>query len=199
MKKLNLALILMGCSLFHSYAQAGVFNIPEFVEQKSWQVGIEPEATFADGGSFSNTLKFTYGATPISNLQVGLGTGAGTLGFRVGSTYTFDFIPDIQGQIGAGLALQAYYYKLRSSIGQTEMTLYPYIHHEFTTTGPSSFDPYLALPLGVAFTDGTYHNIAQLVGGTYYKFTKNFGMNGELGVNLSGSDTYLSTGVTYRD
>jgi len=203
MKKLNIALILMGCSLFQTSftqkAQAGVFNIPEFVEKSSWSVGLEPEATFNSGGSFSNTLKFTYGIGSISNLQVGLGTGSGNLGFRTGATYTFDFIPDLDGQIGAGLALQMYYYKLQSAVGQTEMTLYPYLHKTFPSSGTTAWDPYIALPFGMALSDGTYHSIAQLVFGSYFQTSKNFGINGEVGMNMKGSDTYISGGITYRD
>ena len=203
MKKLNLSLILMGCILFTtsliSKAQAGVFNIPEFVDQKSWAVGLEPEATFSSGGSLSNTVKFTYGIASLSNLQVGLGTGTGTRGFRGGATYTFDFIPDLEGQIGAGVALQMYYYKLHTSLGQTEMTLYPYLHHQLANSSHTSFDPYLALPFGLALTDGTYRTISQLVVGSYFQTSKNFGINGELGMNLKGSDTYISGGISYRD
>ena len=203
MKKLNIALILMGCSLFSTtlthQAQAGVFNIPEFVEKSSWSVGLEPEATFSSGGSFSNTLKFTYGIASLSNLQVGLGTGSGNRGFRTGATYTFDFIPDLEGQIGAGLAFQMYYYKLQASVGQTEMTLYPYLHKQFSTGGISSWDPYIALPFGMALSAGAYHTISQLVFGSYFQTSKNFGVNGEVGMNMKGADTYISGGITYRD
>lgn len=187
----------MGCSLFHSYSQAGVFNIPEFVDESSWSVGLEPEATFSGGGSFSNTLKFTYGIASLSNLQVGLGTGTGTRGFRGGATYTFDFIPDLDGQIGAGLALQAYYFKMSNSVGETQMTLYPYIHNQFGNN--STFDPYIAVPFGMALRDGTYRTVAQLVMGSYFQTSQNFGINAELGLNMKGTDTYLSGGITYRD
>lgn len=198
MKKLNLSLILMGCSLFTT-AEAGVFNIPEFVDQSSWSVGLEPEATFSGGGSFSNTLKFTYGIASLSNLQIGLGTGTGTRGFRTGATYTFDFIPDLDGQIGAGLALQAYYFKMAGSIGETQLMVYPYIHNQFGNTGNTSTDPYIALPIGMALKDGTYRTVAQLVLGSYFQTSQNFGINAELGINMKGSDTYVSTGITYRD
>ncbi len=203
MENLNLSLILMGCSLLitstSQKAQAGVFNIPEFVEQKSWSVGLEPEATFSSGGSFSNTVKFTYGIASLSNLQVGLGTGTGTRGFRGGATYTFDFIPDLAGQIGAGIAFQMYHYKLQASVGQTEMTLYPYVHNQFETSGHSAFDPYIALPFGMALRDGTYRTITQIVVGSYFETSKNFGINAELGMNMKGADSYLSGGITYRD
>ena len=193
----------MGCILLNislsNQAKAGVFNIPEFVEQKSWSVGLEPEATFTSGGSFSNNVKFTYGIGPISNLQLGLGTGTGSRGFRGGATYTFDFIPDLENQIGAGVAFQMYHYKLQASVGQTEMTLYPYVHNQFGNSGNTSIDPYVALPFGLALNDGVYRTVSQLVFGSYFQTSKNFGVNAELGMNLKGTDTYLSGGITYRD
>jgi len=204
MKKLNFALFTLGLTTliqfagFTHSAQAGVFNIPQFVEPKSWSVGLEPEATFTSGGSFSNTLKFTYGAGNLSNVQIGLGTGSGTRGFRTGATYTLDFIPDLDGQIGAGLAFQLYYYKIRSTFGQTELTLYPYIHNQYENAN-IAIDPYVALPLGLALTDGAYRTVSQLVFGSYFKTSKNFGFNAEVGMNLKGADTYLSGGITYRD
>lgn len=203
MKNLNLSLILMGCGLltasFSNKAEAGVFNIPQFVEQSSWSVGLEPEATFSGGGSFSNTLKFTYGIADLSNLQIGLGTGTGTRGFRGGATYTFDFIPDLDGQIGAGVAFQMYHYKMQASVGETQMLLYPYLHNQFGNTGNTGMDPYVALPFGMALRDGTYRTISQLVVGSYFQTSRNFGFNAELGINLKGTDTYLAGGITYRD
>jgi hypothetical protein len=198
MKKINFVLALIGFTTLTTAAHAGVFNIPQFVEQKSWSVGLEPEATFTSGGSFSNTLKFTYGAGSLSNVQIGIGTGSGTRGFRTGATYTFDFIPDLDGQIGAGIAFQAYYYRIRATVGQTELTLYPYLHNQFESAN-IAIDPYLAVPFGLALSDGNYKTVSQLVLGSYFKTSRNFGFNTEVGMNLKGSDTYLSGGITYRD
>ncbi|MBC7397773.1 MAG: hypothetical protein H7333_10055, partial [Bdellovibrionales bacterium] len=90
MKTLLLSCILAITSLSHS-AQAGVFNIPEFVEYKSWAIGLEPEITLSAGPETQSSgiginVKFTYGITPLSNLQLGLGEGSGSKGFRAGGT-----------------------------------------------------------------------------------------------------------------
>ena len=205
---LSMKTSLLSCILFISAlqptARAGVFNIPEFVEYKSWAVGLEPEAILSAGPNTQTsgvgaTLKFTYGITPLSNLQFGLGEGSGSKGFRFGGTYTFDFIPDLEGQFGAGLALQSYYYKVKNASGQTEITIYPYMHKMFTSETGYMYDPYLALPFGLAFYNGNYGSIWQLVFGNYLKVSSNFGLNLELGLNLKDTDTYLSGGVTYRD
>ena len=185
-------------------AKAGVFNIPEFVEYKSWAVGIEPEVTLNTFGNtqssgVSFTAKFTYGITPLSNLQVGLGTGTESEGFRLGGTYTFDLIPDLEGQVGAGLAIQAYYFKIKDGFGETITSVYPYVHKMFTSTTGFRYDPYVALPYGLAFYDGSYRSTWQLVIGNYFKTSAHFGFNIELGMSLKDTDTYFSTGVTYHD
>ena len=208
MMKKKIRLILAICVLSPLFqgltAQAGFFNIPEFVDYQNWAVGLEPELTLSSPANTSNTgvalnVKFTYGITPLSNLQVGIGEGSGSKGFRLGGTYTFDFIPDLKGQIGAGLALQAYYYKLKGSYGQTETTLYPYLHHMIVAENGLAYDPYVAVPFGFAFFNNTYRSIFQLVVGTYVKASEHYGLNAEVGFNLKDTDTYLAVGMTYRD
>ncbi len=186
-------------------AFAGVFNIPQFVEFKSWAVGLEPEATLSTAGYSTHnsgialTAKFTYGMTPLSNLQVGVGSGSGNKEFRIGTTYAIDFIPDLEGQIGVGLAFQAYYYKLKESLSQTETTLYPYLHKMFTSDTGLKYDPYFAMPFGLAFNNGNYRSIWQGVFGVYFKPTSHYGLNAELGLNFKDTDTYVAGGITYRD
>jgi hypothetical protein len=184
---------------FSRSAQAGVFNLPQFVEFQSWAVGMEPEVTLTSGGGFATNFKFTYGITPLNNIQAIVGFGSGARGFRVGGAYTFDFIPDLEGQIGFGVYLQGVYYKLRGAVSSTEVTLTPYIHNAFETSSGTSFDPYIALPVGIDFILGTYNTIAQLVLGSYFPTSQHFGFNAELGLNLNQTDSYIAVGVTYRD
>ena len=201
--KITFFLFLLTICGLNGSARAGVFNIPEFVEYKSWEVGMEPEVTLSTYGNtsttgISDTAKFTYGITPLSNLQVGMGFGSGSEGFRLGGTYTFDFIPDLEGQLGAGLALQAYYYKLKGAYGQTETTLYPYLHKMFKNNG-FQYDPFVAMPIGLAFYNSNYRSIWQLAFGTNFKTSEHFILTGEIGINLKDTDTYISGGITYRD
>lgn len=211
MKTLISFLFLTLCSvsnLASNQAVAGVFNIPEFVEYKSWALGMEPEVTLSTYGNTNNsgiadTFKFTYGISPLSNLQVGMGEGSGSKGFRTGATYTFDFIPDLEGQLGAGLALQAYYYKLKGSYGQTEATIYPYLHKMIKNgaakESDAAYDPFIALPFGEAFYNSTYRSIWQLVVGASLKSSEHFAITGEIGISLKDTDSYISGGITYRD
>ena len=198
---LSLSLILF---LTPSRSRAGVFNIPEFIEYKSWAAGIEPEVTLSTYSNTQNsgvsfTGKFTYGITPLSNLQIGIGTGTESKGFRLGGTYTFDFIPDLEGQIGAGLALQVYYFKIKNGFGQTESTVYPYLHKMFMSTTGFQYDPYVALPFGLALYNGSYRSTWQFVFGNYFKTAPHYGFNLEMGLNLKDTDTYFSTGISYHD
>ncbi|NDG86236.1 MAG: hypothetical protein EBX52_14505 [Proteobacteria bacterium] len=195
--------LLAGVAIAASGARASVFTLPQFVEHKSWAVGFEPEVTLetsnpGGGAGVAMNTKFTYGIKPLSNLQIGIGPGSGEKSFRFGGAYTFDFIPDLQGQIGAGLAAQAYYFNLRSGSGKLEAQVFPYLHKMFPGNGVS-FDPYLAMPYGVSFVSGSAYGIWQLALGNYFKTSNHLGYNTELGLNLKNSDTYLSLGVTYRD
>jgi hypothetical protein len=117
----------------------------------------------------------------------------------VGGAYTFDFIPDLDGQLGAGIAVQGYYYKLSGSLSQTETTLIPYVHNSFKTDGGMDYDPYVALPIGLAFAAGTYRSIMQLALGSHFAVSSHFTFTTELGLNLKDTDSYISGGITYRD
>ncbi len=199
----TLFLVLGGLTCFFSSANAGVFNIPQFVEYKSWALGFEPEATLSTTSAASGTgvalnAKFTYGINPLSNLQIGFGPGSGNKGFRIGGAYSFDFIPDLAGQLGAGIAAQAYYFNLRNASGKIDTTAYPYIHKMFTSASGIKFDPFIAMPFGLSFAS-EIHSIWQLAMGSYVKTSEHVGVVGELGLNLGNTDTYLSFGVTYKD
>ncbi|MBU6153544.1 MAG: hypothetical protein KGP28_04510 [Bdellovibrionales bacterium] len=183
---------------------ASVFTIPQFVEYKSWAVGIEPEATLSSsargsGQGVAFNAKFTYGISPLSNLQIGLGPGSGNRTFRFGGTYSFDFIPDLSGQVGAGLATQAYYFNLRDQSGRTEILAYPYVHKRFTSSSGLEFDPFIAMPYGLAFVNGNYDSLWQLALGSFFKTSEHIGLNTELGLGLKNADTYLCFGISYQD
>lgn len=198
MKKIIAIATLLILSTLNQNAQAGVFNLTQFVDHQNWSVGIEPELTLSNGSGFATSAKFTYGLNMLSNLQVGVGTGSGAREFRVGGAYTLDFIPDLDGQMGFGIAAQAYYYKVRSNLAQTEVQLIPYLHNAFQFA-TQSIDPYLSLPSGLALIDGRYRSIVQVATGAYFKISDHLGYNLELGINVRNTDNYISGGVTYTN
>ncbi len=196
----SVKLSLICCILFGLAAQtarAGVFTLTQFVDQHQWSVGLEPEVTLGDNSGFGINAKFTYGLTPLSNLQVGIGPGSGTRQFRLGGAYTFDFLPDIDGQLGAGVALQGYIYKLQSGVTENDLSVIPYTHKSFKLQNGTAVDPFLALPLGMSFIDGTYKTTSQFVMGSFMKLTPYFAYSAELGLSLSNTYSYIAGGIVY--
>jgi hypothetical protein len=181
-------------------AQAGVFNIPHFVTPGEFAVGIEPELTLSSdvgsGAGLGVNAKFTAGVSELSNLTGIIGTGGGPRKFRVGGNYTFDFFPDIAGQPGIGIALQGLYYRVPDR-GQLELTGIPYVHKTFVTGEKNEFEPFVAVPVGAAFSQGEYHAISSVVVGGIFKNTENFRYIMEFGIAVNRADTYLSGGIVY--
>ena len=186
----------LGLVSFWAYsAQAGVFNIPEFVEPGNFAVGLEPELTFSHGAGIAGNLKYTQGLTGFSNLTALVGTGTGPRKFRVGADLSFDFFPDVEKQPGLGLATQILYQRL-VDFGQLEITLIPYLHKSFTKDG-SLVDPFVAVPFGWAFHDGEYKPISTLVIGGIFKTSESVKLITEFGIAINNSETYLSGGIAY--
>jgi hypothetical protein len=178
---------------------AGVFNIPGFVEQGDFAVGIEPEVTFTNGAGVGGNLKYTHGITTFSNLSAIVGTGTGARKFRVGSSLSFDFFPDVDKQPGIGIATQLLYQRLGDS-GQLELTFIPYLHKTFVPSGSGGehpVDPFVAVPFGWAFTNGSYKPISTLVVGAAFHTSESFRVITEFGIAINNAETYLSGGFAY--
>lgn len=183
--------------IFSVTAHAGIYTLTQYHAPGNWSLGLEPEITLTDGSGFGLNAKFTYGLDSLSNLQFAIGPGSGAKGFRAGGGMTWDFIPDLEGQIGAGLATQLYIYKVRSGAAQTELTAGPYIHKNFKLSNGTDVEPYAALPFGIALLEGKYRGICNFATGAFFKLTPNFSYSLEIGLNIANSDSYLAGGVTY--
>jgi hypothetical protein len=177
--------------------QAGVFNLTQYIEQDQWAVGIEPELQLSGGSGLGGMAKATYGLNPLSNVQLGVGSGSGDRTFRASSALTFDFVPDLATQPGIGVAVQTAYINRRIGAGRTEITAFPYIHKSFETAQQGRIDPFIAVPFGFGFSDGRYDTIASLNIGTNIIANVNLSYTVELGINLRGQETSLSGGFTY--
>ncbi|RYZ70559.1 MAG: hypothetical protein EOP09_05895 [Proteobacteria bacterium] len=193
-----IALMGMSLVLAQPAAQAGVFNIPNFISQGKNAVGIGPELNLSNDTGLALNLRYQLGISQLSNLHLITGPGGGERHFRIGAAYTFDFFPDMQGQPGIGLALQGMYYRYSGNRGQFEPTFIPYLHKEFRNNTGGSVEPFVAIPMGMEFKDGESDFIATLVLGTKFK-TSNPSITyiGELGANLSETETYVSGGVVF--
>jgi hypothetical protein len=177
-------------------AQAGVFNIPHFVEPGNFALGLEPELFLTPSAGLGANLKYTQGLNDLMNFQGIVGAGGGPRHFRIGGNITWDFVPDIEGQPGIGLATQALYYRIPDA-GRLELTGIPYIHKNFPQGEGEGVDPYFAFPIGFAFTDGEYQAISTAVVGVLWKKSEHLSYTTELGVNINRAATYFSGGITF--
>jgi hypothetical protein len=182
-----------------SQAEAGVFNIPRFVEPGKNAVGFEPEIVLTNGGGGAANIRYTQGLTALSNLHGILGTGTGRRKFRIGTAMTFDFFPDNADQPGMGVAAQGLYYRYEGDVGQLETSLIPYIHKAFHSGTGSQVEPYFALPFGPSFVTGEYFWQTQVVLGAMFR-NDGSALNfiGEVGVNVNKTESYFSGGILYQ-
>ncbi len=180
-------------------AQAGVFNMPRFVDPGKNAFGIEPEAVTSDGGGVGANLHYTQGVTDVNNAFAVVGTGTNVRNFRIGGGLTYDFVPDLDTQPGFGLGAQAIYYRYKYGVGRLEVSAVPYIHKLFGNGKGETVEPYLAVPFGPAFRDGTYDWQTQLVlGAMFHQEHAPIRIIGEIGVNLNKSESYFSGGILYQ-
>jgi hypothetical protein len=177
-----------------------VFNTPHFVAPGDWAVGLEPVLVLSDGAGVGINARYTQGITDLLDASAIVGTGSGPRRFRIGGNVVFDVVPDLPGQPGIGIAGQAVYYRLPDS-GQLETTAIPYIHKAFPVAteggGTAEVDPFIAVPVGIAFTDGTYHAISNVSIGASFKNVEHLRYIFEFGVNINHSESYFSGGIVY--
>ena len=191
-------------------AQAGVFTTPHYIEERQWSLGVEPELTIAGqsevapGTSSTGvaiTGRFTYGINELSNVALLLGTGGGPKQFRAGGVYTFDFFPDIAGgQPGIGLAVQGMSLSrpvsAQDSVSALEVTGIPSVRKLFHSS-TVSIEPYLAFPMGWRFQSQDTSWTTQAVFGALVQASNELKYTFELGMNVSKTESYFSTGLTY--
>ena len=184
--------------LLSNFANAGVFNIPSFLEPGKFSLGVEPEVTLTDGAGLGVNFKYTQGVSDLINLQGLIGTGGGPRQFRVGGSANFDFFPDTDRQPGIGVATRAIWYQLPNN-GQLELQAIPYIHKSFhNSTGGADVDPFLAVPIGYAFATGNYTPISSIALGCNFKQTEHITYIAELGVNINSSESTVSGGLVWQ-
>lgn len=191
---LLLCLLLLGSTP----AFAGVFNLPTFVQPGKTAFGVEPEATFSNGGGFGVNGKFQYGLDDLSNLTFTVGSGGGVRKFRIGGAMTFDFFPDTADQPGIGFAAQVFYYEYKYDYHQLEATFVPYLHKLFRNGKGNNVDPFISIPVGPSFrSDNTDFMATLVVGAIFHETGSKFSFVGEVGVKLANSESYGSGGVIF--
>jgi hypothetical protein len=177
-------------------SEAGVFNIPKFVEPGLFSIGLEPELTLEsnDTGGALN-LKYTHGISDLVNVGGVVGFGGGARKFRAGGYGVFDFFPDDGNQPGIGVATQLIHYSVTGG-HSLELTFVPYFHKSFKS-GESEFDPFFAIPFGVAFRGTSNPALIHTAIGSVFKSSEHLFFLLELGVAINNTNTYFSGGVVY--
>ncbi|MCM0607288.1 MAG: hypothetical protein KA715_14460 [Xanthomonadaceae bacterium] len=175
-------------------AHAGVFNIPKYIPSGQLGVGVEPELLMTNGAGIGINARFQYGLGEMTNAHLILGNGVGPRLFRVGGVMTFDFFPDVEGQPGIGMAVTALYSRV-STGARVDTLITPYLQK--TISGrDSDFTPFMAIPIGIVFADNAaYAAVSQFVFGSGFKLSERFRYTIELGLGITASETYMSTGV----
>lgn len=198
MKTPRFSFLVFALLLSAASASAGVFNIPRFVHPSKFALGLEPEISLSGKLGLGLQGRYTHGITELMNVYGILGTGNGLKRFRIGGGAVFDFFPDVEGQPGVGIATQLIYYRLESA-GSTEISVIPYIHKSFTSESGSEFDPFLAVPIGMSFSEGQYKSLLTIAIGSNFKMSDSFRVILELGINGANTQTYISGGFVYHN
>ena len=184
--------------LLSPLAEAGVFNMPHFVDNGKNAFGVEPEAVLTDGGGAAANLHYTQGVSDTNNAFGMVGMGTNVRGFRIGGGMTFDFVPDLDTQPGFGIGAQAIYYRYKD-FGRLEVSAVPYVHKTFGNGKGALIEPFLALPFGPAFRSGTYDWQTQIVlGAMFHEQSSEVRFIGEVGVDLNRSESYISGGLLFQ-
>lgn len=189
------ALLALALTLVSPAAQAGVFNLPHFITS-GFGLGLEPELTLTNGAGVGINARYTQNLNELMNITGIIGTSGGPRGFRAGANTTFDFFPDIEGQPGIGLGVQGMYYRLNTDKGLFEVTAIPYIHKTFLS-GKNEIEPYLAIPLGMGFSEGRYNAVSSLSVGSMFKNSESLRYIIEFGIAINNTESFISGGVVY--
>lgn len=183
------------CAFTATAARAGVFTTPTYLEPKEWAIGIEPELVLSNGAGFGGYARLQMGVNDLSNANFFVGAGSGPKGFRIGANMTFDLFPDNQDQPGVGVAFQAAH-QAATAAGRFELQGIPYISKS-VHTGGGTLAPFLAIPLGLGFSDGTYSVVSSINVGASMKTNPRFRYVLEVMFGLKTEETAISGGLVY--
>ncbi|MBU6374544.1 MAG: hypothetical protein KGQ59_00980 [Bdellovibrionales bacterium] len=205
-------LALSSLILLNSQAsRASVFNAVQYLEPGQSALGFEPEFVLSNGAGLGATFRYATGINDLSNASFIIGTGGGPRQFRLGANATADFFPDIDGQPGIGVAVQAMWVQVSiqsAGTGITETTgnpktqgrfetqLIPYLHNRFGSRG-GDVEPFLAFPYGFSIRDGRFQISSALAVGSFFHMSRQVAYSMELNVAINNAESTLSGGVMY--
>lgn len=185
-------------------AKADVFNLPRFVEDGAFAIGLEPELVLTNGSGVGINGRFTYGLSDLISVSTQLGIGSGPRKFRALADVDFDLIPDVPGQPGIGIATRATFVRVPTPgstsgdvSGQLELTAIPYIHKAFANGNSAAIDPFFSVPFGMSFLDGNYKGLATAVVGAQIQGGESVWYSAEFGIAINHTESYFAGGISY--
>lgn len=180
-----------------SSAYAGVFDLPNFLPEGQFSVGVEPEVITSSPSGLGVNLKPKFGASNILNWEAIVGTGPETRAFRLGVTADFDWFPDVGSQPGIATPVTVLYYRSFDS-GVLSYGISPLVYKTFQGAG-TDYTPFISLPFGWNFKSGTNSAFTQIAMGSMFKpqGSEHFKFTLEAGFDINKSFSYISGGVIW--
>ena len=194
---MTILLAALAALLIGPQAEAGVFDLPSFVNPGQYSVGLEPEVAISNGTGAALNLKPRIGHTDFLSWEGLIGTGSGSRKFRIGLTADFDWFPDVDAQPGIATPLYMEYYRIDTD-GLFTFGAKPMVYKTFKGK-EASYIPFLAVPLGWGLRNSTLQGTVQVALGSMFQFpnSDHWRFTAEVGFNAANSYSYISGGVTY--
>lgn len=187
-----ITLLLLGGLFFSLPAQSylSTFDTGHILPQNTYKLGFEAQL----GNSSNFTSRFDHPLNESSSLRALLGTGDVLL--HAGVQWKWVPIPDYDVQPAIGL-ITGVIYGQKARIDTWTLQAHPFISKEYEWP-EGSVTPYLASPIGLAFSEGVVKTPLHIVLGSEWKLSrfKKVKFLSELGFRLDQSETYFSFGTS---
>jgi hypothetical protein len=189
---------LVAILLFCGSAQAGVFDLPAFLEPGRVSLGLEADVALTEGAGAAANFKPRLGISDFLNLQAIVGTGTGDRRFRLGGTLDIEYFPDVSWQPGLATPITFLYTRFRNA-GNAALFVTPLIYKTFHSRDGVGFTPFIGLPIGWNARQSTLRGFTQISVGTMFvpRNLASWRFSAEAGFNLHQSYTYISGGLTF--
>ncbi len=179
-------------------SNAGVFNLPSFIEEGHWSFGLEPEVVISRPTGVGINFKPRYGVNDFLNWQGIFGTGTGYYKFRTGITADFEWFPDNEDQPGIATPVTLLYYRVEEA-KLLNLFAQPMVYKTFNGEA-GAYTPFVAFPLGWKFMDAKAEYFIHIALGTVFHHpdTPHWQFTLEAAFNIQNSFSSISGGITYN-
>lgn len=181
---------------FCQEVKARVASLPHFVVPGEFAIGVDGEMGFANRGSLGLQFAYKQGHSDLVNFFVELGLGGLSGDMKLGGGALLDVFPDVQGQLGLGVALRTHLAQFQDRKNWV-MEMIPYLHKTLVSE-QLTVEPFVGLPLSTRLAGQQAPYGASLALGSLFEHSPQFRSSFELGIPLNPTAyTGLTLGVTY--